>query len=153
VKALSVRAPWWWAILHGKPVENREWYTGVRGRIALHASKHWCREDIALDYQEICDMAAQDGLALPEPAWGWMRAVGGCIVGTVEIVDCVRAHPSAFFVGDFGFVLRNPVALATPIPLKGSLGFFEVPEHIEHKLLVTGGCQLTTGNRAPEASR
>ena len=37
MKALSVRAPWWWAILHGKPVENRDWYTRVRGRVALHA--------------------------------------------------------------------------------------------------------------------
>ena len=41
MKALSVRAPWWWAILHGKPVENRDWQTNYRGEVLLHASKWW----------------------------------------------------------------------------------------------------------------
>jgi hypothetical protein len=57
-----------------------------------------------------------------------MRNAGGCIVGSVEIVDCVRRHPSAFFVGKYGFVLRDPVILAKPVPFKGALGFFDVPE-------------------------
>ena len=48
MKALSVRAPWWWAILHGKPVENRDWHTNFRGVVLLHASKDlacWCPLD------------------------------------------------------------------------------------------------------------
>lgn len=49
MKALSVRAPWWWAILHGKPVENRDWYTNVRGRVLLHAGKWWEPEEVRLD--------------------------------------------------------------------------------------------------------
>lgn len=135
MKALSVRAPWWWAILHGKPVENRDWYTNFRGTIWLHASKHWSISEIADDLEDIETMAQKDCLTLPTDEIGrpWfdiagMRAAGGCIVGSVEIVDCVTNHPSAFFVGKFGFVLRNPVPLATPVPLKGALGFFEVPE-------------------------
>ena len=44
-KALSVRAPWAWAIMHGKPVENRDWSTGFRGVIWLHQSKHWSRRE------------------------------------------------------------------------------------------------------------
>jgi hypothetical protein len=59
-----------------------------------------------------------------------MRAAGGCIVGSVDIVDCVRNHPSAFFVGKFGFVLRDPVILAKPVPVKGALGFFDVPDGV-----------------------
>jgi hypothetical protein len=31
-------------------------------------------------------------------------------------------------VGEYGFVLKNPVPLAKPIPFKGALGFFDVPE-------------------------
>lgn len=132
MKALSVRAPWWWAILHGKPVENRSWSTAFRGRIWIHASKWWNLDEVSDDFYEIKRMAGEDQLSMPfpdadenEPFGMAMRLACGCIVGTVEIVDCVTAHPSAFFVGRYGFVLRNPVAIEKPWPAKGALGFFE----------------------------
>jgi hypothetical protein len=136
VKALSVRAPWWWAILHGKPVENREWFTHQRGRIYLHASKFWKIGEISDDWDIIKIMALRDKLPMPFPSGTEantklaesMRDSGGCLVGTVEIVDCVTQHPSAFFVGKFGFVLKNPIYFERPIPFKGALGFFEVPD-------------------------
>ena len=131
MKALSVRAPWWWAILHGKPVENRDWPTKVRGRIAIHASKRWKDADILYDWNTVLDMAEVDGLDFP---LDWpkeeMQEKAGCIVGTVEIVDCVRTHPSDFFVGEYGFVLRDPIILPEPIPFKGALGFFDVPDDL-----------------------
>ena len=47
MKALSVRAPWWWFILNcGKDVENRTWKTDFRGRILLHASKTFVVRDL-----------------------------------------------------------------------------------------------------------
>jgi hypothetical protein len=49
---------------------------------------------------------------------------------SVEIYDCVRQHPSAFFVGEYGFLLREPVTFEKPIPFKGALGFFEVPDSV-----------------------
>jgi hypothetical protein len=136
VKALSVRAPWWWAILHGKPVENRDWYTNFRGTVWLHASKAWKIGEISDDWDDIKIMAIRDKIVMPFPSGTdesmkfaeGMRSAGGCIVGSVEIIDCVTEHPSAFFVGKFGFVLRNPMPLANPVPLKGALGFFEVPD-------------------------
>lgn len=135
MKALSVRAPWWWAILHGKPVENRDWCTNVRGRVWLHAGKRWDAGEVTEDWEDVKWMAAADNLPLPLPVgtqaaidlYRAMRDAGGCIVGSVEIVDCVTSHPSAFFVGKYGFVLRNPIALPKPIPFRGALGFFEVP--------------------------
>lgn len=136
MKALSVRAPWWWAILHGKPVENRDWYTNQRGRVYLHASKWWNTEEVFDDFEDACLMASRDRFSFPEPNHDWdaMKAAGGFLVGTVEIVDCVRRHPSAFFIGEFGFVLRNPVALPKPIPFKGALGFFDVDDEITRNL-------------------
>lgn len=131
MKALSVRAPWWWAILHGKPIENRDWYTNQRGRIYLHASKWWQAGDVAWDQGEIDYMAQQDGITIPHLELKSMRACGGHVVGSVEIMDCVNKHPSAFFVGEWGFVLRNPITFKRPIPFKGALGFFEVPDGIE----------------------
>jgi hypothetical protein len=137
MKALSIRAPWWWAILHGKPVENRDWSTNFRGRVYLHASKFWKVGEISDSLDDVIPMAEQDGLTFPRigpEETKAMRDAGGCLVGTVEIVDCVTSHPSAFFVGKFGFVLRDPVALAKPIPFKGALGFFDVPDDEPIKL-------------------
>jgi len=134
MQALSVRAPWWWAILHGKPVENRDWKTYQRGRVFIHASRWWNIGEISNDWDCIKSMARRDGIAMPFPADDFdrallaqdMRTSGGCIVGTVEIVDCVTSHPSAFFVGEYGFVLRDPVPFSTPVPYKGERGFFDV---------------------------
>ena len=40
MKALSIRQPWAWLILHGgKDIENRDWATRFRGRVLIHASK------------------------------------------------------------------------------------------------------------------
>jgi hypothetical protein len=127
-RAISVRAPWWWAILHGKPVENRDWYTNFRGPVWLHASKHWSRREIEDDLETIQYMAEDDGLIMPKVDLNYMLDSAGCIVGSVMITDCVKQHPSAFFVGEYGFVLSNPVPLAQPIPCKGALGFFTVPQ-------------------------
>lgn len=63
-----------------------------------------------------------------EIKWTQMKAMGGCIVGTVDIVDCVSKSDSPWFFGRYGFVLANPVAFEKPIPCKGALGFFTVPE-------------------------
>lgn len=49
----------------------------------------------------------------------------GGIVGRAEIVDCVESSDSPWFVGPFGFVLRNIEPLPFR-PYKGALGFFEV---------------------------
>lgn len=121
--ALSVRAPWWWAILHaGKDIENRDWSTRFRGRTLLHAGKWWKQEDVELDWMDVEDMASES--VILDPVWYAMRAAGGCIVGSVEIVDCVTASSSPWFVGKYGFALRNPIAFERPIPCKGALGFF-----------------------------
>jgi len=131
MKALSVRAPWWWAILHGKPVENRGWPTNFRGRVWIHASKFWKMSAILDDLEDIRDMEMADHISLPYlhfPEIEALRDSGGCIVGSVEIVDCVKSHPSAFFVGEYGFVLRDPIILPKPVPFKGMLGFFDVPD-------------------------
>jgi hypothetical protein len=127
-KALSVRAPWAWAIMNGKPVENRDWSTNFRGVVWLHQSKHWSRREIEEDLEDIQIMAEKDGLILPKIDLGLMLENCGCIIGSIEIADCVQTHPSAFFVGEYGFVLRNPVPLHTPVPLKGALSFFTVPD-------------------------
>lgn len=55
------------------------------------------------------------------PAWADQR---GGIVGVADVVDCVAASNSPWFVGRYGFVLANQRPLPF-IPVKGALGFFD----------------------------
>ena len=120
--ALSIRQPWASLILKaGKDIENRCWPTKVRGRILIHAAKGCTRDEL------------EDALDFAEEACGTRYSVDlktiarGGIIGSVEIVDCVIKSDSPWFVGDFGFVLRDPKPLPF-VPWKGQLGFFDVPE-------------------------
>ncbi len=133
MKALSVRAPWWWAILHlGKDIENREWPTRLRGRILLHASTWYVERDVREDINcidGIVRAGMDDLLADDNPREVFSRSAG-CIVGSVEIVGCVTQSQSPWFYGKYGFLLRDPVAFLEPIPVKGALGFFDVPDSL-----------------------
>lgn len=135
MKALSIRQPWASLILKaGKDIENRCWPTKVRGRILVHAAKGMTRTE----HEDAIDFAVDAIKADPKNAGAsrivTLRELGlafedlerGGIVGSVEIVDCVRASASPWFMGDCGFVLRDPKPLPF-MPWKGQLGFFDVP--------------------------
>lgn len=128
-KALSIRSPWWWFILHaGKDIENRDWKTNFRGEIYIHASSWWAFAEVKSDTETaLCCHAATEFHSEAAITWPEMRGCGGHIVGTVEISDCVQQSESPWFFGDYGFVLGNPKPLLRPIPCKGHLGFFELP--------------------------
>jgi hypothetical protein len=130
MKALSVRAPWWWFILHaGKDIENRDWHTNFRGTVYLHASKWFSLQEVYGDSQEAMGIAREANPTIHAAiTFGEMKATGGCLVGKIDILDCVSESASPWFFGEFGFVLSNPVVFDKPIPFKGALGFFNVPE-------------------------
>ena len=120
-KALSVRQPWAWAIIHaGKDIENRSWQAvnhGLtkRGRIAIHASKGvTCHE-----YEDARVFMAGLDVECP-PAAELLR---GGIIGSVEVVDVVQESDSEWFFGPRGLVLRNPEPCDF-IPAVGALGYF-----------------------------
>ena len=123
--ALSIRQPWAWMILHGgKDIENRSWPTAVRGRVLVHAGKGMTHEE----WGGAWEFAFGSGAGAKAVESGVTRKtveLGG-IVGSIEIVDCVKRSNSCWFVGDYGFVLRDPQALPFA-PFKGALGFFDVP--------------------------
>jgi len=120
--ALSIRQPWAHMILHhGKNIENRTWHTNIRGRVLIHASKGMTANEWA-DAWEFAEDAVSGELTSPHVN----EVQRGGIIGSVEIVDCVGGSMSHWFVGPWGFVLRNPVVLPF-YPCRGMLGFFEVP--------------------------
>jgi len=130
MKALSVRAPWWWYIVRGyKDIENRDWYSGYRGEAGIHASKWWNTREVEADLRYIHEEIMEPGIVEP-PTLDELRRFGGHLVGQARIADCVRAHNSRWFFGAYGFVLRDAVAFVQTIPFKGALGFFNVPEEL-----------------------
>ncbi|WP_331373812.1 ASCH domain-containing protein [Sinorhizobium chiapasense] len=134
-KALSIMQPWAWLIVNGhKDIENRDWPTQYRGLVAIHAGKKLDETPaISLDraYHPVSGRRvrfAPEGFSYPR----------GGIVGVAEIIGCVDATDSEWFVGGrrtdgtcgYGFIIRNarPVEL---IPVRGHLGFFDWRKNID----------------------
>ena len=121
MKALSIRQPWAYLIVKGiKDVENRTWHTDFRGRIYVHAGK----------VPDTHSPVFVDDEGIPIEI---LDSYYGAIIGEVDIVDCVWNHKSKWrAVGQWQFVLANPVVYTQPIPCRGQLGFFSVSQ-IENK--------------------
>lgn len=129
-KALSIRQPYadWIcnpqrfidAHIPIKCIENRDWESRNKGIMLIHAGvkfeagalEHWARVFPGL---EKIVPSSREGYPL------------GAIVGIADMVGCVEDSEDEWFVGDYGFVLRNARLLTQPIPYKGRLGFFPVP--------------------------
>lgn len=122
-QALSVRQPWAWAIIFGgKNIENRTAFAISKGemrpgrRIAIHAGKGMTQDE----YAEGRDFMRALGVICPPPH----ELVRGAIIGSVFVVDIVKAHASQWFRGPRGLVLRDPHR-CEPIPAIGALGYFD----------------------------
>ncbi|MGB6103633.1 MAG: ASCH domain-containing protein [Pusillimonas sp.] len=117
MKALSIRQPWAWLIVNGhKDIENRSWWTGVRGPVLIHAGKGMTRSE----YEDARDLAEQLGITTP----AFEDLERGGIVGQAVINRCVKDSESPWFFGKYGFVLSDAKPLPFQ-PLRGQLGFFE----------------------------
>lgn len=133
MRALSVIQPWAHCIVHeGKNIENRPRITHLRGTVAIHASAKvdqerfdWLQEDYGIR------------LNLDDTAYG-------AIVGFADIVDVVTKKTltrstKKWFMGKYGYVLENAVALKEPIPAKGALGFWRIDRRTLEKCVAQLG--------------
>lgn len=122
--ALSVRQPWAWGLIFGgKDIENRSeaavrhgMRAQVGNRIAIHASKGMTRNE----YESARDFMSRIGVVCP-PAPNLDR---GGIIGSMLVASVVDAHPSPWFFGPRGLVMRDPEAIAF-IGASGELGMFQ----------------------------
>lgn len=122
MKALSIRQPWAWLIIHGgKDIENRKWNTRFRGRFLVHAAAGMTCDE----YNFASNYAKGIGVDIP-PANDLKR---GGIIGSVELIDCQNFHSSPWYMGEKAFILKDPDPLPF-IPIKGKLSFFEVDDSI-----------------------
>jgi hypothetical protein len=119
VKALTIRQPWAGAIVHQtKRVENRTW--------KLPAKQHGARILIHAGAQ--LDKNAE----IYGPHFGDY----GAIIGIATLTGAHAAHMDGTCCGPWGFPdvyhwqLDDVTALATPVPCKGALGFWNPPADV-----------------------
>ncbi len=121
MRCLSVHQPWAWFIVEGwKPIENRNWPLPkdmINRNCLIHAAKTLTVKE----YDEACTFALRAGATITP---NYDRLKRGGIVGMVRFTRCVTQSPSKWFVGKFGFVIRDPYPLPF-IPCAGQLGFYE----------------------------
>jgi hypothetical protein len=139
MKALSIRQPWAWAIIHaGKDVENRDWsdrYLGMRDarelvksgeRFLIHAAAGMT----IAEYEDALYTMKMISRQKPFPAGLKLPAScdlpRGGIVGSARLAEIVTHSPSPWFCGSVGLVLAD-VAAESFRPMRGLLGFFRVP--------------------------
>ncbi|MCK4830458.1 ASCH domain-containing protein [bacterium] len=120
MKAISIKQPWASLIISGvKDIENRTWKSDYTGPLLIHASKGWSKSG----YDFISDK--MDTYVPCKDSH-----VFGAIIGTVDMVGCVDESESKWFFGDWGFEFENAKEFKNPIPWRGQLGFFNVPDSV-----------------------
>lgn len=135
LKALSIRQPWVWSIFNiGKDVENRDWpdrYPGlyearklVGKSFLIHVGAGMTRAE----YEDFINTARAIGRTHPFPRGTKLPPMRnlprGGIIGRATLAGVVLDHPSPWFFGRVGLVLRDVETLPF-MPCKGALGFFQ----------------------------
>lgn len=118
MKALSVKQPWASLIAMGqKTLEIRSWRTTRRGPIAIVSSVGRSR--------------IQPLVRIPR------HAPTGVLLALVELVDCVPFKPSMVreacvdWIPDHWAWRIHVIKQSVPVPLKGRLGFWDLPEEVK----------------------
>lgn len=132
MRALTVRQPWAWAILHGgKDVENRirNLAGSYRGPVAIHAGKTIDETGAVEVPRLINEQRGGDGFGLYLG-----RDHFGAFVGVVDLVSVHHdsdhgPHRCSTWAepDDWHLVLANPRPLEVPIPARGMLGLWTPP--------------------------
>lgn len=129
MKAITIWQPFASLLVYGKkPVENRTWKPSLKvgDAVAIHAGKASV---------EVSGWMLDEMLDLPVEH-AKTALLSGVILGTM-VYQGVISHPEElptherkWFFGPFGWVLRSPVPLKTPVKIRGAQGLWKVPEDI-----------------------
>ena len=129
LRAITVRQPWAWAVVYGgKDVENRSRNIAgsFRGPVAIHAGLAKYEQD------NMSSRAHRDAHGGEVDT----AIVYGAIIGVVDLVDVHQGHLHSGECsvwsqpGAVHLLLRNPRPLTRPIPYKGALGLWTLPDDV-----------------------
>jgi hypothetical protein len=150
--ALTVHQPWAWALLHGKPVENRTWKLGYKGPLWLHAGKAWdeAGESSPLVRAAWDEHARRMAALSPKPtAEGMVLGPGstlvrsGAVLAMLEVDGCHHADDCASggarelcspwaVRGQYHIEVRVLASLPSPVPCPGRQKLWALPREVEH---------------------
>jgi hypothetical protein len=137
--ALTLTQPWATLMdLGAKLNETRSWPTHRRGWIGIHAAKGFPR-----DCRDLC-MARPFARVLIEKGGytGYSGLPTACLIGVTRILECVRTEKIRdslteleLSFGDYSdrrwaFRTAGYRRLRAPIPMKGALSFWKMPQAI-----------------------
>lgn len=129
MRALTVRQPWAWAIVHGgKDVENRSQAWSYRGPLAIHAGL------APLEKHNMASRRHRELHGSETPT----ELVFGAFIGVVDLIDadaCLSGTCSPWAIpGCVHLQLANSRPLARPIPCRGRLGLWTPPADVVEEL-------------------
>jgi hypothetical protein len=139
VKALSLRQPWAWLVVHaGKNIENRVWRSHYRGEFLIHAAKGMT----SLEYSEAYLFLQRRGFHIELPKHGDLARGGVIGVGRLDgVLNQGTGDHAALLanrddvdvrwhmVEQFGFVLAD--VRPTPfVPCAGFQRFFNLHDDV-----------------------
>lgn len=147
MKALSIRQPWPWAILHLPPgirkdIENRDWKPGnpavceaqrlirTGEPFLIHAGKTFDQDDIDSIEGIVREITNDPYFVMRSPFIDETTYPTGGIVGQARLIGMVYQSESPWFFGPRGLVIADAKPLPF-VPCKGALGFFDVPAEVE----------------------
>ncbi len=139
MRGLTVQEPWCSAITYGtKRVENRTWATPYRGLLAVHAGR-----SVDFEASDIAWKAASLSHLRDTPPSAWKDVPLGAIIAVAELAGCHRDEETALYRAGmppcspwavscaWHWVLRNVRSLPAPVPCRGMLGLWRLPEDVE----------------------
>lgn len=151
MKAITIRQPWAWAVAIGaKTIENRTRGTSYRGPLAIHAGRTWSARGGGS--QLVQAALADAGIRPPiEPDFHSRVFAYGAVIALAELVD---SHPDTGCCRPWGesqyeeaggrtrtvlhhLVLEDIRALTPPVPARGALGLWTVPDGLLEQLRAT----------------
>lgn len=136
MRCLSIRPPWSLVVADGrKLVENRPRRTRIAEDVLIHSSLKY-NEGAEKTIRRTCR-----ALRLPVPTVEQLRQTPrGAIIGSMKIVACVRPEDvprgqRRWASGPWCYVISETKVFREPIPWKGALGFFKVPDKVVARAL------------------
>jgi hypothetical protein len=146
LQALSIKQPWCWAIVNGsKRIENRTWTTSHRGPIAIHASLQWDKggersQVVQSEWDQFVrhlpPMNCHHGPLRKSTAWMEF----GAVLAVADVVDVCTAkgdHTACRCGSTWAapyqchWKLDNVRRLREPVPCKGALQLWRLPEDVD----------------------
>jgi activating signal cointegrator 1 len=112
-------------VLDACRLEVRAWRIAHRGRVAIYASRAF-----PLGARELCEREpVRSALRVSLGHDDWRRLPLGALIGTVDLIDCTPVEDDSP-PWNWAWVLDNPKPLTQPIPYRGRLGIFDVPDEL-----------------------